>query len=84
MKVRLYKTAIRAGNWNEYSGSWSSTPSVVESGGWDVAAGADDSSDLDGNKTDHAANPTSTEPGELQYDLGGVPVQTGYQPKYLW
>ena len=84
MRVRLYKTGVRAGNWNEYSGSWSSDPTVVESGGWDIAASADDSSDLDGNKTDHAANPTSAEPGELQYDLGGVPVQTGYQPKYLW
>jgi hypothetical protein len=84
MRVRLYKTGVRAGNWNEYSGSWSSDPTVVESGGWDIAASADDSSDLDGNKTDHAANPTSAEPGELQYDLGGVPVQTGYKPKYLW
>ncbi len=84
MRVRLYKTGVRAGNWNEYSGTWSSDPAVVESGGWDIGASADDSSDLDGNKTDHAANPTSAEPGELQYVLGQVPVQTGYKPKYLW
>tara|TARA_A100001201_G_scaffold9409_2_gene13901 strand:+ start:172 stop:774 length:603 start_codon:yes stop_codon:yes gene_type:complete len=84
MKVRLYKTAIRAGNWNEYSGSWSSTPSVVESGGYDIAGSQDNTSTLKASGVDHAANPTSAEPGELQYDLGGLPVQTGYQPKYLW
>ena len=32
VRSRLYKTAVRAGDWNPYSG-WSSAPSVVESGG---------------------------------------------------
>ena len=84
MRVRLYKTGVRAGDWNEYSGTWSSDPSVVESGGYDIAASADNTSTLKGSGVDHAANPSSAEPGELQYDLGGLPVQTGYQPKYLW
>ena len=83
IRVRLYKTAVRAGNWNPYSG-WSSAPSVVESGGWDVAAGADDSANLKTLATDDAANPTSDYPGELQYNLGQIPVQTEYKPKYLW
>ena len=84
MRVRLYKTGVRAGDWNEYSGTWSSDPSVVESGVYDIANSADNTSTLKGSGVDHAANPSSAEPGELQYDLGGLPVQTGYQPKYLW
>lgn len=83
MRIRLYKTAIRAGDWNDYSG-WSSNPTVPYSGGWDIAASVDDATTLKASKTDDAANPTSTEPGELQYDLGQVPVQTGYHPRYLW
>ena len=83
VRSRLYKTAVRAGDWNPYSG-WSSAPSVVESGAWDVAAGADDSANLKVLATDNAANPTSDFPGNLQYNLGQVPVQTGYKPKYLW
>jgi hypothetical protein len=84
LRVRLYKTAVKAGNWNEYSGTWSSDPSVVESGGYDIANSIDNASTLKASGVDHAANPSSTEPGELQYDLGGLPVQTGYKPKYLW
>ena len=83
LRVRLYKTSVRAGDWNPFSG-WSSAPSVVESGGWDIAAGADDSSALKTLATDNAANPTSDFPGELQYNLGQIPVQTEYKPKYLW
>jgi hypothetical protein len=83
IRVRLYKTSVRAGDWNPFSG-WSSAPSVVESGGWDIAAGADDSSALRTLATDNAANPTSDFPGELQYNLGQIPVQTEYKPKYLW
>tara|TARA_R110000824_G_scaffold78030_1_gene197090 strand:+ start:4875 stop:5483 length:609 start_codon:yes stop_codon:yes gene_type:complete len=83
IRSRLYKTAIRAGDWNDFSG-WSSAPSVVYSGGWDVAASADDSANLKTLATDNAANPTSDFPGNLQYDLGQIPVQTGYHPRYLW
>jgi hypothetical protein len=83
VRSRLYKTAVRAGDWNPYSG-WSSVPSVVESGAWDVAAGADDSANLKVLATDNAANPTSDFPGNLQYNLGQIPVQSGYKPKYLW
>jgi len=83
ISVRLYKTAIRAGDWNDYSG-WSSEPAVVVSGGHNISAGVDNSSTLKASGTDSVANPTSDEPGELQYGLGGIPVQTGYQPRYLW
>tara|TARA_R110000744_G_scaffold200354_1_gene319489 strand:- start:4926 stop:5534 length:609 start_codon:yes stop_codon:yes gene_type:complete len=83
IRSRLYKTAIRAGDWNDFSG-WSSAPSVVYSGGWDNAAGIDDSANIAQLATDNAANPTSDFPGNLQYDLGQIPVQTGYHPRYLW
>jgi hypothetical protein len=83
-KVRLYKTAVRAGDWNEYTGAWASTPSVVYSGGWNNAANVENGATLKASGTDHAANPSSAKPGALQYDLGQIPVQTGYQPRYLW
>lgn len=85
MKVRLYKTAIRAGNWNEYSG-WSSAPTVVESGGYDIGMSADQSSDLKANKTDNAANPTSSVPGEWTEHQGvlGLPTTGNYGARYLW
>ena len=83
IRSRLYKTAVRAGDWNPYSG-WSSAPSVVYSGAWDNAADTDDSSTLKSNATDFAANPIQDEPGLLQYNLGQIPVQTGYKPRYLW
>jgi len=83
LRVPLYKTAIRAGDWNDFSG-WSSVPTVVYSGGYNVSAGVDNSSTLKSSGTDHAANPSSAKPGALQYDLGQIPVQTGYHPRYLW
>jgi hypothetical protein len=83
IRVRLYKTAVRAGDWNPFSG-WSSAPSVVESGGFNISSDVDNSSTLKSSGTDHAANPSSAIPGALQYDLGQIPVQTAYKPKYLW
>tara|TARA_Y100001938_G_scaffold151102_1_gene246016 strand:- start:9379 stop:9972 length:594 start_codon:yes stop_codon:yes gene_type:complete len=86
MRVRLYKTAIRAGNWNEYTGSWSSDPDVVVSGAWDTIAGDDDSANLKGLKTDVAANPTNLQPGLLSFTAGsGNQASTqGYGARYLW
>lgn len=84
VRNRLYKTAVRAGYWNELTGTWSVTPTVANTGGYDIAADVDDAPTLKTSATDHAANPSNTEPGELQYGNGQVPVQTGYQPRYLW
>ena len=85
MKVRLYKTAVRNGDWNEYSG-WSSVPTVVESGGYDIGMGSDQSSDLKANSTDNAANPTSSVPGEWAEHQGvlGLPTTGNYGARYLW
>jgi hypothetical protein len=84
LRNRLYKTAVRAGNWNEQTGSWSSAPTVADTGGYNISAGVDNAPTLKASGTDHVANPSSTEPGELQYGLGAIPVQTGYSPRYLW
>jgi hypothetical protein len=71
IEVRLYKTAIRNGEWNPVTAQFDTEPlTVAVSGGWDIAAGADDSADLIGNATDVAANPTQDEPGQLVYHYG--------------
>jgi len=87
IRSRLYKTAVRAGDWNDYSG-WSSAPSVVESGGYNVSAGIDNAGTLKASGTDHAANPTSARPGELTaFSASGTPnapTNLDYKPRYLW
>ena len=85
LRVRLYKTAVRAGDWNPYSG-WSSAPSVVESGGHNISADVENASTLKSSGTDHAANPSSATPGELTQHQGvlGNPSNLDYKPRYLW
>lgn len=71
--TRRVATAIRAGYWDFYSGTWSTEPVV-----------ADDISDIG---TDHAATPTRAIPGELTYRVSGMPdgtygvKQDDYKPK---
>lgn len=59
-------TAIRAGNWNEYSGVWTTKPTVANDSIGDVSG----STVTDGT-ADHAATPTRAIPGELVYREGG-------------
>lgn len=54
LRTRKLTTAIRAGEWNIYSGKFGTAPSVV----------------VDTLATDDAANPTREVPGELQYMAG--------------
>jgi hypothetical protein len=66
LRTRRLTTAIRAGYWNIYSGSWSTNPTVA----------------VDTLSTDDAANPTRTAPGELAYKTGApAPVQDDYKAK---
>lgn len=60
----LVATAIRAGNWNIYTGTFSSAPSASTDGLGDVAGNASGGSD-------NAANPTQAVPGELVYRVSG-------------
>ena len=84
--TKLYKTAFRNNQWNAVSGVFDPAVTVVTSGGWDIAAGADDSTDLAGLGTDIAANPTQDEPGQLvyHYGSGAEPTQDLYEAKNLW
>ena len=86
IETKLYKTAFRNNQWNAVSGVFDPAVQVVTSGGWDIAAGADDSADLVGNATDDAANPTQAVPGELvyHYGSGAQPTQDEYEAKNLW
>jgi hypothetical protein len=65
MYTRLVATAIRAGNWNIYSGTFSSAPAVQ-----------DDISDFG---TDGAATPTYAEPGQLVFKTSGNPSEDGFE-----
>ena len=88
VRNRLYKTAVRAGNWNEYTGTWSSDPTVANTGGYDIANGVDLSPTLQASGVDHAANPSSARPGELTaFSASGTPnapTNLDYKPRYLW
>ena len=88
VRNRLYKTAVRAGNWNEYTGTWSSDPTVANTGGYDIANGVDLSPTLKASGVDPAANPSSARPGELTaFSASGTPnapTNLDYKPRYLW
>lgn len=80
-----YKTAVRTGGWNEYSGVFSPAVTVANSGGWDIGAGLDKSAVLAVSGVDNAANPTQAVPGELVYRDGSpTPVQDEYKAKTNW
>lgn len=78
-KVRTTRTgtAIRAGYWNIYSGSWSTTPTTAVDAFWDNAGNTTSST-----STDQAASPTRAAPGELVYKTGKLaPVLDDYDSK---
>ena len=70
-------TAIRAGNWNIYTGDWISDPTTATDAFWDIENGT-----TSATSTDQAASPTRSAPGELTYKLGQpVPVSVDYSSK---
>jgi len=86
IEVRLYKTAIRNGEWNPVTAQFDTEPlTVAVSGGWNLGVGVDNSATLVPSGTDNAANPTQDIPGELVYMEGSVdPTQDEYEAKNLW
>lgn len=81
----FYKTAVRGGDWNEYSGVFDPAVSVQYSGGWDIDEDVDLSATLAASGVDVAANPTQAAPGQLVYRDGSPnPVQTTYKPRTNW
>lgn len=66
VRTRRLTTAIRAGDWNIYSGTWANPVTVA----------------VDTFDTDEAATPTRSVPGELVYKTGApTPVQDNYKAK---
>jgi hypothetical protein len=81
MQEKFIKTAIREGNWNQYSGVFE-TIDVAYSGGWDNTTNSDQAAGLIASTTDNAANPSGEVPGELSYKTSAPnPVQDEYKPK---
>ena len=66
VRTNRYATAIRDGDYNVYTGTFSSAPTVAE----------------DSFGTDNAASPTSAVPGTLVYKIGNpVPFSADYSAK---
>ena len=87
IEVKLYKTAIRNGDWNPTTAPWGGTPvTVAQSGAWNIADGVDNAATLVASGTDDAANPTQDVPGELVYNYGSGadPTQDEYEAKTNW
>jgi len=77
-----YKTAVRSGGWNEFSGVFDPAVTVANSGYWSQATDTDVSAVLVSSGVDNAANPTAAQPGELVYRDGSPnPVQDDYKAK---
>lgn len=70
-------TAIKAGDWNMYSGSWTNDPTTAVDPFWDIGANT-----TSNTSTDEAASPSRDVPGELTYKLAQkVPVSVDYKAK---
>lgn len=86
LETKLYKTAVRNGQWDIYDGAFSPAVTVVNSGAWDVEASIDTSATMATSGTDDAANPTRLVPGELVYTYGSgsAPTTDEYKAKDIW
>ena len=86
IEVKLYKPAIRNGEWNSVTAKFDTEPlTVAGSGGWNLGVGVDNSSTLIPSGTANAANPTQAIPGELVYmDGDSDPTLDDYEAKTNW
>ena len=77
VRTRRLTTAIRAGEWNIYTGQFANDPTVAVDNWWSIGDGATSVS-----STDDSANPSREVPGELTFKLGlQTPVSVDYKPK---
>ena len=85
VRTYYYKTAIIAGNWNEFTATFSSISNTAVSGVWNITAGVENTSTLRASGTDAAENPTQDAPGKLTYRNGSPdPVNGSYGARYNW
>lgn len=77
VRTRRLTTAIRAGEWNVYTGQFVNAPTVAVDDWWSNSA-----NDVSASSTDEAATPSRETPGELTYKLGQqLPVDVDYPSK---
>ena len=85
LRTYYYKTAVKAGNWNVFTGAFSSISNTTVSGAWNISGGVENTSTLRASGTDVAANPTQDTPGRVVFRDGSPnPIQSGYGPRYNW
>jgi len=85
LRTYYYKTAVQAGNWNVFTGAFSSISNTTVSGVWNIEAGVENTSTMRASGTDVAANPSQAYPGTLTYRDGSPnPTNDFYQARNNW
>jgi hypothetical protein len=85
LRTYYYKQAVRAGNWNIFTGAFSSINNNASSGAWNIDNSVDNASTMRASGVDVAANPTQDAPGRLTYlDGNPNPVNKAYPARYNW
>ncbi len=85
VRTYYYKTAVVAGNWNEFTGAFSSGPSNGTAGVYDIDKAGDTSATVRASGTDIAANTTSDSPGRITYQDGSpTPTNGAYGARHNW
>ena len=84
MRTYFYKTAVRAGNWNVFTGAFSSVTNAV-SGAYNITTEVDNAAGMRAAQTDVAANPSQAYPGTLTYRDGSPnPTNDFYKARNNW
>ena len=84
VKTYYYKTAVVAGNWNIFNGTFSSI-SNADSGAYNINGAVDNAGTMRGSGTDVSANPSQPYPGILTYRDGSPnPTNDFYQARNNW
>tara|TARA_Y100001951_G_C11226617_1_gene232097 strand:- start:54 stop:668 length:615 start_codon:yes stop_codon:yes gene_type:complete len=84
IRTYFYKTAVIAGNWNVFTGAFSSVTNTP-SGAYNITTGADNADGMTAAATDAAANPTQDAPGKLTYRDGSPnPTNDSYKARNNW
>ena len=85
LRTYYYKTAVKAGNWNVFTGAFSSISNTTVSGVWNIAEGVENTSTMRASGTDVAANPSQAYPGTLTYQDGSPnPTNAFYKARNNW
>ena len=84
VRTYYYKTAIQAGNWNEFTATFSAISNAA-SGIYDITRVGDTAGNMRASGTDVAANPSQNYPGTLTYRDGSPnPTNDFYQARNNW